>query len=63
MTHVHLGSVIPMHNMTPLERRQRGLPSWTKFPELPALPDGIKYDRLSGWVYFDMDLYSRVQPY
>lgn len=62
LTHVHLGSVIPMHTMSPLDRRRFGLSSWTQFPELPPLPEGMAYDRSSGFVYFDMTLYARVEP-
>jgi hypothetical protein len=63
MTSVHLCSVIPTHTMTSFQRRQAGLPSWTQFPELPTLPEGMAYDRSSGFVYFDMELFARVQPY
>ena len=62
ITHVHLGSVIPMHTMSSLQLRQAGRPTWTQFPDLKDLPEGMAYDRLSGWVYFDMDLFARVQP-
>jgi hypothetical protein len=62
ITHVHLGSVIPMHTMTSLQLRQAGRPTWTQFPVLPTLPEGMAYDRSSGWVYFDMDLFARAQP-
>ncbi len=60
---IHLGSVIPMGPQTPLKRRQLGLEPWTQFPDIAGnLPEGMFYDRSSGWVYFDADLFDRVQP-
>ena len=59
---VHLGSIIPMHTTSSLERKSSGLPTWTQFPVLPILPEGMAYDRSSGFVYFDMDLYAQVEP-
>jgi hypothetical protein len=62
MTHVHVGSIIPHHNMTSLELAKAGM-KWTQFPNIheTELPEGIFYDRLSGWFFFDEVMYRKVQ--
>ena len=61
-THIHLGSIMPMNcQMSNLERRKKGLGNWTQFPDIVGnLPEGVFYDRNSGWVYFDEALFNHV---
>jgi hypothetical protein len=57
-THIHAGSVIPMRaGQAAVEAR------WTQFPLIgeTELPEGIFYDRLSGWFFFDEVMYLKVQ--
>jgi len=63
-THVHLGSIIPMnHPLRPLERRQAGLEPWTQFPDIGGnLPEGMWYDRSSGFVFFNEAQFLAIQP-
>lgn len=58
-THVHAGSIIPMRTQQQAVTNTK----WTQFPLISEseLPEGMFYDRLSGWFFFDEEMYRKIQ--